>query len=188
MKSLGRSCALLVLTFLFFVPAFAQSKKPHPRQGVEKVSATTSAPPRCLGNRLSQVEATEILVAHNRLRAEVNMAPLRWDCTLASTAQAWASRGVAGHNDSTQYGENIFVSADGAEPVVSATTRWMGERANWSNRGGACSAGKTCTHYTQMVWKGTRVMGCGINRSASEKWKVILVCNYDPMAQTGPAY
>ncbi|HEV7699218.1 MAG TPA: CAP domain-containing protein [Pyrinomonadaceae bacterium] len=179
---------MAVILGLLVVSATAQAKKPITKQGIVKTPAIASVPAKCAGNGLTQAEATEILVAHNRARAEVHLAPLKWDCTLAATAQAWASKGVAGHNDGTNFGENVFVSATDTEQVTSATTRWMGEKANWSNKGGACSAGKTCTHYTQMVWKATHVLGCGINRNGSEKWKVILVCNYDPMAMTGPAY
>jgi pathogenesis-related protein 1 len=61
----------------------------------------------------------------------------------------------------------------------------MLEKASWNNKTASCAAGKTCTHYTQIVWKKTASIGCGINRNALGKWKVLLVCNYNP-AGNGP--
>jgi hypothetical protein len=40
-----------------------------------------------------------------------------------------------------------------------------------------CHQGGPCGHYTQVVWSGTRELGCGVARSPSRE---IWVCNYNP--------
>lgn len=140
-------------------------------------------------NGLNNDEIVGILQTHNVVRAGLKLAPLTWDCTLADLAQEWARRGVTMHRDDTFYGESIFVAGDPNVIAVSAVTRWMLEKPNWNNETGACTAGKTCTHYTQIVWKRTAKIGCGINRNLTGKWRTMLVCNYDPAGNDpGPAY
>jgi pathogenesis-related protein 1 len=178
---------LVVVFTLVLVGAVTAQKKPA-KQPVTKTASIAVVPSKCIGNGLTQAEQTEILVAHNRIRASVGLAPLRWDCGIATTAQAWAAKAVAGHNEYTPYGENIFVAMDGAEKVSTATDRWDSEKADWTNKPGTCAPGKTCTHYTQMVWRSATKIGCGVNRSGPDKWKTILVCNYDVEARTGPAF
>ncbi len=47
----------------------------------------------------------------------------------------------------------------------------------------SCAAGKQCGHYTQLVWRDTERVGCGVANcnnvdgfGAGNLW----VCNYDP--------
>jgi pathogenesis-related protein 1 len=88
------------------------------------------------------------------------------------------------------YGENIFVAGSRKVHASSAVDHWMHEKSSWNNDAGACKSGKVCAHYTQIVWKTTARVGCGINRQApGGKWKTMLVCNYDPAGNhPGPAY
>jgi pathogenesis-related protein 1 len=156
-------------------------------------SSTKSAnvPPaaeKCLANGLTENEITAMLAGHNKVRAELSLQPLTWDCGLANLAQDWANQSIYEHRD-TSYGENMFVSSESTSTVSSVLDRWLAEKANWNNATGTCSQGKTCTHYTQVVWKTTSKVGCGINRNATGKWKAVLVCNYDPTSKSsGPAY
>lgn len=146
--------------------------------------------PLCKGaNGLTKGEIIEILNTHNLVRAGLKLPQLTWDCKLADYAQEWATRGFPGHRDDTDYGESIFVSALRDISAVTAVNRWMLEKPNWNNATGKCSAGKTCTHYTQIVWKKTMHIGCGVNRNLTGKWKTMVVCNYDPAGNTpGPAF
>jgi uncharacterized protein YkwD len=138
---------------------------------------------------LTRGEIIEILNVHNLVRAGLKLPQLTWDCKLADFAQAWATRGVPEHRDDTIYGESIFVSGARDAAAVASVNKWMLEKPNWNNATGKCSPGKTCTHYTQIVWKKTARIGCGINRNALGKWKTIVVCNYDPAGnEPGPAY
>jgi pathogenesis-related protein 1 len=140
-------------------------------------------------NGLTQAEITEILTRHNKPRAELSLPLLAWDCKLAKAAQEWADRGVFEHHAGYSYGESLFASSNSTAKAAAAVQQWMLERSAWNNKTASCSAGKTCTHYTQIVWRKTAIIGCGINRSAPGKWKVLLVCNYDPAGNgAGPPY
>jgi len=158
------------------------------RQPAAKIPAQSL--PKCAKpNGLTRDEIESILTIHNTIRAELNLAALSWDCMLADLAQDWARRGMAAHHDDTTFGESIFVASAANARALAAVDRWMLEKPAWNNRSGACAPGKVCTHYTQIVWKRTARIGCGINRNVSGKWKTILVCNYDPAGNsTGPAY
>ena len=146
--------------------------------------------PKCAGaNGLTRGEIIEILNIHNLVRAGLKLPQLTWDCKLANYAQQWAKRGIAEHRDDTFYGESIFVAAASDVAAVGSVNKWMLEKPSWNNQTGKCNPGKTCTHYTQIVWKKTVRIGCGINRNVSGKWKTMLVCNYDPAGNDpGPAY
>lgn len=149
-------------------------------------AAETAAPGTCPGtNGLLAAEISDILSAHNAVRRENNLAPLTWDCTLADTAQEWATRGIFEHRVPHKYGESLYVSSASTVKAVTAVQQWMLEKTSWDDKQSACAAGKVCTHYTQIVWKKTDRLGCGINRNAPGKWKVLLVCNYEPAGNTG---
>ncbi len=173
---------------------FAQKKKPAAKPaGAKTTSAprTTTAPApagKCSGSDLTVDEINQALAVHNFERAAYNVAPLKWDCKLAAMAQEWADRGVFEHRD-TPYGENLFVSARTDLTMNPMIDMWLAEKAFWNNKAGSCATGKVCGHFTQIVWKSTTRIGCGVNRKASGNWKLLLVCNYDPAGNKGgPAY
>lgn len=145
---------------------------------------------KCSGaNGLTHGEMIEILNTHNIARTGLKLQQLTWDCKLADYAQEWAMRGVTEHREDAIYGESIFVSGSHDVAAVTAVNRWMLEKPSWNNKAGTCNPGKVCTHYTQIVWKKTTKIGCGINRSVPGKWKTMLVCNYSPAGNSpGPAY
>ena len=178
---------VVLLMGLTAAAAFGQAKKPISKVGLVKAVKDV----KCAGaNGLTTAELTELLNAQNQARAAQKLAPFTWDCRLAGMAQAWAARGVFEHRDDSSIGENMFVASMANEPVGSAVTRWMSEQVNWTNKSGTCAAGKICTHYTQLMWKKTTKVGCGINRNGTVKWTVVLVCDYDPPGNmgSGPAY
>jgi len=192
--------AIALVCLSTFANAQLKKKKPVPptRSQVIKLTPTPTPTPAAVAkvtykctetNGLTTAEMDTILAEHNKIRAEFALDPLAWDCKLADFAQEWATRGEAAHRDDTDYGESIFVSGLGSEPVITALDRWRNERASWDNTAGICTTGKVCTHYTQIVWKKTKTVGCGINRNATGKWKTLMVCNYDPAGnRPGPAY
>ena len=180
----------IIILFSLSAAALAQKPKPTPKPSKtlppNKVAASSAA--KCEGNLLTAAEITELLSAHNKARDDQKLPPLTWDCTLAKSAQDWASKSVFQHQD-TYYGENMFVASSPTEKIETVTKQWMKEKSNWDNKTATCATGKTCTHYTQIMWNTTAKVGCGINRNATGKWKVIVVCNYDPAGNSGgPAY
>ncbi len=164
--------------------------KPTPKPAPTKTPPTAAKPVsvKCNTNNLTETEIADLLAGHNKARVDLKLNPMVWDCGLANMAQDWASKSIYEHRD-TSLGENMFVAGDTAATVGSVIDRWLAEKVNWNNSAGTCSAGKTCTHYTQMVWRASAKVGCGINRKATGKWKAVLVCNYDPPSKSpGAAY
>ena len=187
MKSLAFICAFVVLCIVFCsTSALAQKRRAPIRQPPPKEAPATLVK-NCPGSGLSDAEVADLLAGHNKERQKVGTPPLRWDCTVGALAAGWAKKGTPGPSG-TDLGENIFVASDADAKVTRAIDQWEDEAHHWKNKTGACESGKACTHYTQMVWRSTTKIGCAINRNLSGRWKLMLVCNYDPEALSGPAY
>lgn len=170
-------------------PQLPPKVAPTPTPSPLTAGAMTDASKCTATNGLTLAEIKEILNAHNSARAEQQLPPVTWDCRLAELAQEWANQSIYEHRDASTYGENIFVSGSSTEPIASVVKRWMLEKPNWNNETATCAAGKVCTHYAQVMWRTTKSIGCGINRSATGKWKAMVVCNYDPASKaSGPAW
>lgn len=115
-----------------------------------------------------------ILDEHNRYRAAHCAAPLAWSDELAATAQAWANRCEFEHSD-TPYGENLAMGTSGYLPPEAVVEMWYAEKAEYDFANGGFS-GNT-GHFTQVVWRGTTQVGCGMAQcDGQDLW----VCNYDP--------
>jgi uncharacterized protein YkwD len=170
----------LIIAFLLMLPLTASLA-----QGPSNKSTAA-----CSGkNGLTADAISELLAAHNKVRAQFKLPNLTWNCELADFAQQWATRGVIEHRDDSFYGESIFVSGSNVLSSDQVVTRWMSEQPFWDNKNAVCQAGKVCNHFTQIVWKKTARIGCGLNTNLSGRWKLMLVCNYDPAGNTpGPAY
>lgn len=120
-------------------------------------------------SKCPDVQAT--LRAHNAARARRGASPLVWDDTLASVAQQWSNRGVFEHSKS-RYGENLAMGTGNCKQAVDL---WVDEEKDWRpGMGFSMSTG----HFTQVVWKGTKRVGCGFAKG-------IVTCNYDPPGNSG---
>lgn len=148
--------------------------------------AVPSSPPPVDGAMLASIVVAE----HNDARADVGTGPMVWNPRLAADAAEWArhlaSTGRFEHDERERddpEGENLWMGTRGHYPVRRMVQAWEEEKrafrpgrfpgnsttGSWSDVG----------HYTQMVWKDTREVGCAIARNASDE---ILVCRY---AQAG---
>jgi len=142
-----------------------------------------------IGSELTPAEQEAILADHNKARKALNLPALKWDCGLASLAQSWANAGKFRHRDDSSIGENLFVSNNAAEPIASVVPDWLDEKPNYDAKTGDCLPDTICTHYSQVMWRETTSVGCGINRHLTDKWLVFVVCNYSPAGNSGgPAY
>jgi len=124
----------------------------------------------------------EILAAHNQYRSEVGVPPLEWSANLAATAQQWADHlaqtGTFEHSGSA---ENLAQGTAGAFSVTQLVDMWGGEKQyfsygtfpNVSTTGNWQDVG----HYTQVVWRNTTEVGCGLARGNGND---VLVCHYNP--------
>jgi len=157
---------------------------------------STVSKPGCSGSKLSEAEIRLILKQHNEARAEVGVPPLEWSCSLANYAQEWADQGVIEHSPDERLsgiipgsyvGENILWDGRAKQPP--SVKFWLDEKLFWDNESATCQAGKVCGHYTQIVWRSTTQVGCGINKNLPDEVKTFFVCNYSPGSNSeGPAY
>lgn len=137
-----------------------------------------------------------ILRAHNAVRANVDadhpLEALLWSDELAEVAQKWAvhlqEQGCGMRHSHSGFGENLaWFSGDSptAEAVVQA---WASERRCYTYgrfmKGdkceSACDSSSGCGHYTQLVWRETSLLGCGMTVCDTDFPQEIWVCNYDP--------
>ena len=144
-----------------------------------------------------------ITLAHNRVRAMVSrcdpLPQLEWDPALAATAAAWvamcrdteAPAGLIDHNPgrSTGHpyyvGENVFGAggAGGPNTAMQAVNLWASEVNNYDYDSNTCRG--VCGHYTQIVWRATRKVGCAIGDCPGLQFRTSLVCNYGPGGNNG---
>ncbi len=122
--------------------------------------------------------------AHARARAAVGVPPLAWSSDLAAHAQEWTDHLARDLNcslkhrtgaTSSGYGENLYATSGTAGPaeVVGA---WDAEKAQFDAASNACNG--VCGHYTQVVWRNSREVGCAVSNcpSGGQVW----ACNYNP--------
>ncbi len=152
----------------------------------------------------NEVDVMCMLDEHNTLRANVGVPNLRWSEPLARQAATWAdtlkrSGCTMKHSHVARIGENLYWASPlktgsrnkgksawkwrlTPQPIKEKTVvaAWATEQPWYSRSSNTCEAppGKTCGHYTQMVWKTTTEVGCGkaICEDSSQVW----VCNYAP--------
>ena len=123
-----------------------------------------------------------IVEGHNQARRAVGVPDLQWSDELAGVAQRWADtlRGencTMRHSQQRGIGENLHWRSGGRDTPTSAIAGWLAEKQFFDPATKTCAPGKVCGHYTQMVWRSTRFVGCGMTTCGNtELW----VCNYSP--------
>lgn len=124
----------------------------------------------------------EFLEAHNRVRAKYGVPPLRWSNKLARYARRWSDARrfdcVMMHSVGSPYGENVFWGTGWDWRAVDAVGDWASESSFYDWRAQACHPGQVCEHFTQIVWRTTKYVGCG--RSECLAGGVFITCSYDP--------
>jgi len=140
-----------------------------------------------------------LVASHNKVRAKHGLSPLQWSNQLAGYAQQWANELSNNQNCAMlhrpnfgsfkqRFGENLFWASpeewsDGiiklqqfsAPDIVKA---WAEEENFYNYNTNQCQKGEDCGHYTQMVWRESRNVGCAIAicKNKAQIW----ACNYDP--------
>jgi hypothetical protein len=128
-----------------------------------------------------------ITAGHNLARAMIPVPPLLWDPAVAATAQAYADRCVYSHSGADGLGENLAAFAPPGSTAASAVQTWVDERGDYDAGANRCAAGKSCGHYTQVVWRSTTRLGCAVATcdrnspfgASFPRWD-LWVCNYAP--------
>ena len=127
--------------------------------------------------------------AHNAARAAVMpeatppLPRMAWSSTVAASAQAWVDN-CKFADTGPPYGSNAFAGTGKYTPaqVVAA---WVSEDASYDYATNTCAPGAVCGHYTQVVWRDSTELGCGMatctanNPFGSGPWQ-LWVCNYNP--------
>ncbi|WOL19723.1 hypothetical protein Cni_G28525 [Canna indica] len=146
----------------------------------QKIYDTTKA--LCWG---CWAQSIQFLYAHNLVRAAHLELPLAWDPTLESYAGWWASQRRADCRLEHSFpegrfdlGENIFWGSGSGWGPLDAVQDWAGEERDYSYAANTCAPGRVCGHYTQIVWKDTRRVGCA--RVVCDDGDVFMTCNYYP--------
>ena len=134
--------------------------------------------------------------------------PLMWSSTLAAYAQQWATtlasnpatcaqpqHRPASELQANDYGENLADYLGEMSPVITAqqvVDVWGDEKACWTygTIQGTAACNMTCIanlhsddcgHYTQIVWRKTLELGCGVATCKSGGlMEDIWICNYSP--------
>jgi hypothetical protein len=129
-----------------------------------------------------------LLRAHNAERERLGQPPLAWSPALADHAEIWARhlarRGAFEHaprETREGQGENLFTGTAGAYPLEQMMDGFLGERRDFTpgvfpevSRTGRW---EDVGHYTQIIWPGTREVGCSL---ATGRGRDTLVCRYSP--------
>jgi pathogenesis-related protein 1 len=79
------------------------------------------------------------------------------------------------HQPDDPYGENLFMIAGGSVTPDEVVQTWIAERGDYDPDTNRCAG--VCGHYTQVVWRTTREVGCGM---AFDSYRQVWVCEYDP--------
>jgi hypothetical protein len=117
-------------------------------------------------------------------RDELNLPSLVWSADLAADAQAWAdhlaeiNKGAHDQDIRGKEGENIFWGTAGAYSWADMVSFWGNEKKAFVY--GVfpdCKASRSAVvgHYTQVVWKNTRTVGCAVGSNGKMDY---LVCRY----------
>lgn len=141
--------------------------------------------------KMTPWQQAAVLAMHNGERAAVGVGPISWSPRLAEDAEHWAAH-LAGLDELVHYGEegeadngegeNLFMGTTHAYRIDQMIGYWTDEKrlfrrvSRWDQNDATFEA---VGHYTQMVWRGTHEVGCGV---ASNRENDFLVCRY---AQAG---
>ncbi|KAL7586810.1 pathogenesis-related protein PR-1 [Lactuca sativa] len=173
--------SILLLTSLTSSLSSTPSPTFHQKPNNETVYRTSKQ--LCIG---CTWESLQFLFTQNLVRAAKWEIPLAWDFQLQRYAQWWAGQRKGDcelmHSfpeDDFKLGENIFWGSGSSWSPVDAVNTWAGEEKYYRYGSNTCASGQQCGHYTQIVWKTTRRVGCA--RVVCDSGDVFMTCNYDPV-------
>jgi len=123
------------------------------------------------------------LTPHNDARARVGVGPLVWDATVAAYAQNYANTRTADcamqhSGGGGRYGENLFKEMGYPDPIGTGVMSWVNEKQYYDYSSNSCAAGQVCGHYTQVVWRNSKRLGCA-QAQCNDGWTFV-ICNYYP--------
>ncbi|CCH61027.1 hypothetical protein TBLA_0D05340 [Henningerozyma blattae CBS 6284] len=143
----------------------------------KQATSSAPAPSTAAAAASSNLEdwAQQILDETNKKRAlHVDTGSLTWSQELAQYAQNYADKYDCSGNlvhSGGPYGENLAL---GYTPTGSVDA-WYDEGTNYdySNPQYSSATG----HFTQLIWKGSTLVGCGI-KNCNNEWGQYVICSY----------
>lgn len=183
----ARKLSMLIVVAFFAVAAGCSSTGENSAAGSGAETRISECPGHLCG----------ILAAQNAVRASAPHASpalpaLVWDEALAGHAQAWVDTCPTGHNpDRTVNGEVVgenFYESSSSTPVDPSVPveLWAAEAANYDIAKNTCNGSRPsdsnlrCGHYTQIVWRATLRVGCGMRTGCPAPDRQVWICNYAP--------
>ena len=144
-----------------------------------------------------EIDSAAILAVHNKWRAEVEVTEkLTYSPALEVKAQAWADNlkhtnhcRMQHSKSDGNYGENLFWASarkfsNGSNDLQKVSPEkmvnsWASEKVDFDYANNRCKPGKICGHYTQVVWRSTTTVGCGM-AACEDTQEQVWVCQYQP--------
>lgn len=127
-----------------------------------------------------------ILQQHQTYRNELKLPALSWSPALARDALAWAKHLASidrGEHDLSirgKEGENLWWGTAGAFSYPQMVEMWGNEKHSFKyDVYPRCTVKRSAVvgHYTQIVWKNTKSVGCALAGNGKTDF---LVCRYSP--------
>jgi hypothetical protein len=151
-------------------------------------AALLAASPLLMGGTVWRADFNQrLLITQNMERAAIGVPPLQWNEQLASDARAWANElAVTGRFEHSAdepgkvpEGENLWAGTPRAYSPEAMVGLWTAEKKDYragvfpsnSRSGDVENVG----HYTQLIWRETRQVGCATAVGRDEEF---LVCRY----------
>ena len=109
-----------------------------------------------------------------------------WSDSLAKLSREWAlallRKGVLEHRPNSPHGENIAWFAGERLKPADVIDNWGNEIEFYDHGKNICTEDSDCEHYTQIVWKNSREVGCGSAWGPHPKYGIqeYWVCSYSP--------
>lgn len=149
--------------------------------------AILAAAPALIGaTGLNSNFESRVLAAQNRERQSLKIPALAWNVELAANAQRWADHLAAtgafkhaAEKPRDPEGENLWAGTRGYYPIEAMVDAWAREKRYFVSgtfpNNSATGRVEDVGHYTQLMWRQTRQVGCALASGARED---VLVCRY----------
>lgn len=150
--------------------------------------ALLACSPLLMGGTVERADFNaRLLAAHNLERARIGVPGLAWDPALAANARVWADElAASGRFEHSQdepgkpiEGENLWAGTPRAYSPEAMIALWAAEKRDYrpgifpnNSRSGDV---ERVGHYTQLIWRSSRHVGCAAATGAEEEF---LVCRY----------